>query len=571
MGASRDDWGMPTWPFVHPWIAASAAVLAAVPIVIHILNRRRYRRIRWAAMDWLQAAQRKSARRVRIEQLLLLAIRALVMILIALAVARPLLSPAAAGIGQASRHLVIVLDDSYSMGMADDDGETVFARAKQAARDLLESLGRDDAVSLILASHPAQALIEAPSYDREATMQALARCERSDAATDLPGALRLAERLLAESDLPPSNRVAYVLTDGTATAWTEPTRTGEGTVKDIAKRVADAANLVIVDLGPEARSNLAVTSLELAAPVLSAEWPVTLLAEVANHARTALRDARLQIALNGEVLRAVPLPEVPPGSTKQARLSLALPEAGHHRIEVRLTGAAEDVLPLDDVRRLALTVRARTPALLVDGRPAADRFAGHTGYLATALAPRTGPTDPVLIRPRIVTPSELPSEPLEEYAAVALCNVRQLGPSGWERIERYVRGGGGVLITMGDQISTEDYNRFGFADGRGVLPARINGFAGEADDHEQFVRIQAEDLIHPIVAEFAGQPRSGLFLARFRRHARLVPEEAEDASTVLRFDNADPALVVGGLGEGRVAMAAFTANMDWTNLPGKGD
>ncbi len=66
------------------WLAA-----ASVPILIHLWNKRQYREVSWAAIEYLLAAMRKNSRRMRIEQLLLLAVRTLLVVLLVLAVAQP--------------------------------------------------------------------------------------------------------------------------------------------------------------------------------------------------------------------------------------------------------------------------------------------------------------------------------------------------------------------------------------------------------------------------------------------------------------------------------------------------
>jgi hypothetical protein len=156
-------------PFVNAGLAAAGAGLASVPIIIHLLNRRRFRRIIWAAMEWLLAAQRKNARRIRIEQLILLAIRCLIMILIGLALAQPILQAMNLGVlGQSRMTRVIILDDSYSMnyGGLKTAGQTAvvdlgtpFDKAKAVAKDLinLSSEGRD-AIYVVLAGSPARPL-----------------------------------------------------------------------------------------------------------------------------------------------------------------------------------------------------------------------------------------------------------------------------------------------------------------------------------------------------------------------------------------------------------------------------
>ncbi len=564
---------MPTWPFIHPWIAASAAALAALPIIIHVLNRRRYRRVVWAAMSFLAAAQRRNARRVRIEQLILLALRCLIMLLIALAIARPLLAPAGLGaVGQAAHHHIIILDDSYSMGMLDAENEPAFSRARDLARRLVAGANRGDAVSVILAGESARALIERGSYDRQAVDGVLEQCTVGHGATDLAGAFDLAADILDESELPAANRTTLVMTDATKQAWLGDGPEPPKAIVSAAERVAEGSRLIIVDVAPPDRPNLSLVSLVPSGPVLAAEWPVTLSAEVANRTRQEVRGLRLQVDLDGEALRVASVPAVAPGETEGVRFRVDLGRAGSHVLRARLLNETDDVLPVDGERWLALHLRREVPVLLVDGRPGADPFAGQTGYLAAALAPKTAPTDRTFAEPRIILPGELPSEALGDYALIGLCNVRQLEPGLWLRLTEAVRQGVGLLVAMGDQVNQADYNRHGFADGDGVLPARVEGIVGSEEDPDVFVRISPENLSHPAVADFAGHPKSGLFLARFQRYARLnVPPELPGADVVLRFDNGETAMATRRFGAGRVVMLAFTANMDWTNLPAKGD
>lgn len=568
-----EDEVMGNLSFVHPWIALSGLALAAVPILIHILNRRRFRRVVWAAMRFLEAAYRRNTRRIRIEQMVLLATRVLIMVLMALAVARPLAGPGVSGtIGRLTHHRVLVLDDSYSMGMLAADGTRTFDTAGSAARRLLDGFDRDDAVTLITSSKPARRLTNRPSYDRTEVLRLLQGSGLSDATTDMAGALALAAETLAKSPFPSSNRIVYVLTDGTAVAWSGGHPERVQAVREASQRVGALGRLVLIDLGPDDRDNVAVTSVRLAVPALSADWPATIDADVTNYGRSEAARLHLQVVLNGDPVRTEPVETVPPFTTKTTRFRVQLPGPGSHQLAVGWVGEPADVLPLDNVRRLCLDCRKEIPVLIVDGRPGLDRFSGQAGYLAAALAPGTGPADRSPIKPRVVTLPELPDEPLADYAAVVLCNVRQLPEQTWSRIDRFVRQGGGLMVFMGDLVNQEEYNRFAFAEGRGILPARLSGLVGSPDDRAKFVQIRSDDLSHPAVADFVGQSRSGLFLARFFRHTRLVvPAEMVGASVALRYDNGDPALVVRNVDRGRVVLAGFTANMDWTNLPAKGD
>ena len=113
---------MPTFLTMSGWIGAGAAT---IPIIIHILNRRRYQRVRWAAMDFLLMAEKITRKRVKIEHLILLLLRTLAVLLLCWALANPLLKSAGVSslLGKDKRNVVVLLDDSYSMSMTNSRGE----------------------------------------------------------------------------------------------------------------------------------------------------------------------------------------------------------------------------------------------------------------------------------------------------------------------------------------------------------------------------------------------------------------------------------------------------------------
>ncbi|MEE8169458.1 MAG: BatA domain-containing protein, partial [Phycisphaerae bacterium] len=123
---------------LHPAMAFGAAAVAS-PILIHLLSRRRFRRVLWPAMDFLLEAHRQNRRRARIEQLILLALRCLAVLLLVLVLARPFVRPGlvAALLGAAVRtERIVLLDDSFSMAYGDGE-QRVFDRARQAVERLI--------------------------------------------------------------------------------------------------------------------------------------------------------------------------------------------------------------------------------------------------------------------------------------------------------------------------------------------------------------------------------------------------------------------------------------------------
>lgn len=556
--------------FVHPGLAVAAAAGGLVPIAIHLINRRRHRRIPWAAMAFLLAAQRKSRRRIFLEQWLLLAARVAVIVLLGLAVARPLMTSGALTLTGATRsHHVFLVDNSLSMNAVDEErGSSRFEAARRAAVEVLNSLPPADGVSVVTLAEPATDVLGIAAYDRRMIREVIESIRPTYRATDLAGALEHAKRILAGSPAAEGNRAVYFITDFAVTDWTPGRSPGPaaGMVEDMAR----TATPILMPIGARHAANAAITSAAPQLPWVGVGLPTRLNVEVANFGPALLPPQRLNLYRGDQLLRGVQTPAIEGGRSATVSMSVEFASPGSYRIRTELEPAGADALASDNDRYLSLDVRRTIPALLVDGRPGINALAGQAGYVATALAPRLSPNEPTLFQPKVITDLELSGEVLEDYDLVILCNVPRMAPPQWRRLEAYVREGGGLVTCLGDLVSADNYARHGYGDGGGVLPARPAETTSAGGADAAGVGLRLDEHVHPMVSEFEAQPGSGLFRARTLRYVR-VDATQPDAQVVLRYDNGEAALIAGRCGAGRTALWTSTANMDWTNLPAKGD
>src|SRR5579862_9808642 len=135
--------------FTNPGFLAIAGALVSAPIIIHLINRMRFRRIRWAAMEFLLKAQKRNRRRLIIEQLILLALRCLLVALVGLLVMR-FVGFSFADIGSKSALHLVLLDDTLSMNDQWKDNDQVRDAFQVAKRDVLfekiaKSIGQSSA------------------------------------------------------------------------------------------------------------------------------------------------------------------------------------------------------------------------------------------------------------------------------------------------------------------------------------------------------------------------------------------------------------------------------------------
>jgi len=570
------QWGA----FVHPALAGAALATGLIPVLVHLINRRRHRRVPWAAMAFLLAARRKSRSRLFLEQWLLLALRVAAIVLLGLALARPYFPASGLAVLGTSRcHRILVVDNSFSMNAPGSGKESRLTAAKRAAQELLGSFqaldGGRAGVSIVTLAQPAEAPIGHAAYDRRIIRTQLAAIEPTYQATDLEGGLARVIDIIRQSPMAQGNRAVYLITDLAQRDWlTFGKEGGPGPAVAQARRIAELADLTVVSVGQGHAPNAAITSLAAESPLVGVAIPSRFQVQVTNYGPSVLRSAHLRILRGEQMVRRLPLPTVEPGGAAAMQFSLLFASAGTYRIAARLESAGDDALEPDDRRYLSVEVRETIPVLMVDGRPGATLLEGQAGYLATALAPRIASADQTLFSPKVITELELGGEVLQEFDLIALCNVQRLPPEQWRRLEDFVSHGGGLLVFVGDLPVAEDYNRHGFADGDGLLPCRIGPGVGPVvaldDDRGWGTTLRLDEVVHPLMREFAEAPDSGLFLARITKYVRVDPHPVK-AQVVLRYQNNDPALVLRSYDDGRVALLTTSANMEWNNLAAKGD
>ena len=196
--------------------------LAAIPMIIHLLFRRRFRRIDWAPMHYLKLSIQRNRRRIRLEQLLLLLLRTAPVLLLFFLVARPMMHASGLGswLGGSSRtsHLVI-LDDSLSMGFR-DAGRSAWRRRRSWPTKLVETIGPKDRFTLVLASQPkAPLLADVELTNRDETARLIADLQPSEAFVAWAPVFEQADKLLNAGAYP--IRELTVITDLRRAGWVD--------------------------------------------------------------------------------------------------------------------------------------------------------------------------------------------------------------------------------------------------------------------------------------------------------------------------------------------------------------
>jgi hypothetical protein len=573
--------------FLNPLMLFGMAAIA-VPIIIHFLNRRKFRKINWAAMKFVKLSVDQNQRRIRLEDLILLLIRCTLLALLALALARPVLKSSAVDVlGQAKVTAVIVLDNSYSMDLLGADGNsTAFEQARAAALATLGVMPTGSRVAVLLASDVVQSVIDEPTHDLNQAREVIDRAKVSHHATDLfPAVDRAMEILKGRAVL---RKEIYIITDGQASGWQQGAE-----IQKLIEENQGEIEVYVLRVGDQKPSpNLAISRIENYDGLTPVNHPLRFEVEVANHDDAVAEDVTVGLYVDGQTnsVDSVTIPRVPPGGTTPVTLYASLEQEGYHEIRAAFSNPARADLSADNQSRLVVRAVKEVRVLMVhgdqDGRDILDRD-HECFFLNIALSPG----EDHFVKVEHKTSAKFVQGSLDRYTAVLLVNVPRFTPRDIEALENYLRQGGGLIFYPGDQVDVAHYQDELFA-AHGILPSPWGDAMGDPAQDEVFVEFQKRAYEHPVTALWNNPDYSELGTARtFRRmpmdeHAvRPDVREAGPAKVVLRFANRPknpagktkggrregpigaPAIMERDWGRGRVYQFSTTADTDWGDLP----
>lgn len=584
--------------FVNPALLFGA-LLFAVPLIIHLLNRQRHKRRAWAAMEFLLAAYRKNRRRLRTENLILLLLRCLIPIVLALAIARPVLRDNAAvgGFGGTAHH-VLVLDESYSMGLQPEGMPSPFRHAKEMATQLLDRLERRQGHKVTILQSGIRPTLLGSSEDMNiAAVKPRLAATRGplDAAKDLtPALLQVAE--LVENATDAEQRV-YVFTDMQARAFGEldeqkpppdqpvmpPTNADDAfkdTIHDAIERIGKRAELVFLDVGGSASEsastradNLQVTGLDIGRAHAIARVPTPVVVSLRNRT-DGKRVMQVTLEIEGSSPTRQQL-ELEAGAEGQIEFPVTFSTAGLHHLRASID--ANDGLPADNERFLVVRVRERISLLLVEGfDDESDPALMSSEQLRAVLDPTRGEGGPdvTVYAPKTITSTDLLTrrEKLQDYDVVALVNITRIDETSAAAISEAMQAGTSLLVMLGSNTDPQSFNLYLHRSGGGPMPMQLTAAQGFQPGGERSYVSSILEPGHPVFAGFDQDVYRDIFQqAPIYRFIGCTDEPIENGEVLARVrdEHNSPLVVVATHGNAKALFltSAISARPDhWNGL-----
>lgn len=588
--------------FLAPWMLLGLFALA-IPPILHLLNRREAKPVAFPAMEFLRRAYRKNARRIKMKQWLLLALRIALFAMLALALSQPIWSPRSNLLGESGVDpselkgtQVIILDTSYSLAyQVSPEGRTLFDLARSHALRALSE--RDAPMALIVVGDAPRSVTQDLTADHDLLAESLRQLKVGEHVGDLGEATRLAYRMLRER---PRDEAKSVTLLSAPSRYLEalpsaPVELGE-------------VKLVKVDLSAELSGDVADTS---SPPESSGELPVLSERDRARLVNHALLDLKLTpaphmgegqwraevrvahygdqpltlwpiwVEIEGEV-KVRGFVSLQPGEIGVKRLYFRAerssdspessePETSDKRgAEEGLRGwvkLAPDALPSDDQRPFWIEPAPPIKVLALNGDPRPTPQDDELFYLEKALAPEVIGRDRLSLMSRPTTRGELDPELLEGVDVIILANVPRPSAELGAQLKKHLERGGGVWLAPGARAQVSVWNQAL----RDLLPrplrgARRAGDAAASLESRGAARFAQIEGGHPLFKPFDDVRRSNLNLASIQQYMLFDPEPPPRSEVVVTLNEGVPFMITREVGEGRVVLWASPLDREWADL-----
>ena len=515
--------------FLNPLFLVGGLALIA-PILVHLVRRETSRRVLFSSLMFIRRTPKASLRKQRLRNPLLLLLRLAALLLLVLAIARPLFTdPDAVGLsGSGRRSLILLLDDSFSMRFGDR-----FEQAQAQARTILEGMGTGDRVQTVLFSDSTR-LLNRPEANPSEVGRLIDALEPGFSGTDYGPALRLADQLLAGA--PEGSPEIHWISDFQESGW----QPGSPNVS-IDERIEIRTYPVAQAPGP----NVSIGRVTVE-PEDRSSSRVTIATEIRSRNLRQALDPTLALEINGQLGRSQTV-QLKANDTRPVRFeSVTVPRG---KSNARLHLQFEDALPEDNFAYISLSPAPRLKTLLLGGNRR-DHY-----YLSRAL--RASPDS--LLDLKVAVPGRISPSELSSYAAVILNNCGALPEETTSALIRFVESGGGLLLISGSQIHAGS-----LGDLQEILPATLlKRYRAAGRDRDQ--RIGSLQKRHPIFNLFEEVHFSYLMDTAYTDYTLAEPLPGSQVLAALQ--NGSPLLLERGVGKGRVLLFTSSLDRNWNQLP----
>ena len=513
---------------------------ASIPIIIHLLNLRKLKKIDFSTLQFLKELQKNKIRKIKIKQWLLLALRVLIILAIVTAFARPTIVGVSIGgtTSAAKTTAVFILDDTFSMSVVDQNG-SYFNQAKEAIKNILTQFEEGDEFGLVLVSHQPDEIEMTSNLNK--FVQEVDATNISYASGKLNNSIIKAAELIGEAKN--FNKEIYVLTD-----FQKGRLANEDEIIDLKEQLGEQVRLYTFNYSGKEVFNFGIDDLKLNTQIFEKDKPVKFEATLKNYSERTKDNLVVSLFINGERLAQQSI-NLNSGESKIANLEASARNFGYNDAIIEIE---EDDIIQDNKRYTSFFISEKIPVLIL-----ADDI-----------------NDTKLIEAALKSVSE------KGYFDITIKKTEQISGVSLNNFQ--------VIILLSDNFGNESVklNQF-LSSGKGIVifPPSENGSSGFNSSLNSigitsagsFVKLEAGQSIHFSETDFNHPLFENIFMDEKKKQIES-PEifsyfkinPGGKGKSIIKLQDESSFLSEYSISDGKVLLFSSSPVFSWSDFPIKG-
>jgi hypothetical protein len=516
---------------------------ASIPVLIHMLNLRKLKRIDFSTLAFLKELQKNKIRKIKLKQWLLLALRILIILFLVMAFARPTIKGIAIGgtSSAAKTTAVFILDDTYSMSVVDAKGSWL-NQAKSEILELLKQLQEGDDVALVLVSDNSNKEIKTTGNLSDFEKQ-VGGVNVSYSSGTVHNALVKAANILDDSKN--FNKEIYILSD-----FQSGRLSGNESLPDLGQILNKEVRIYTIDYSGKEIFNLGIDQFKSENQIFEKDKPVNFNVTLTNYSNQQVNNEVVSLYLNGERSSQQSV-TISPGASKIISMQAVSNSTGFINAIAEIED--DDILQ-DNKRYLNFYIPNKIPVIIFsDNQP-------DTKYLKLAL---TAGDEKSLINITEKNLGQLSSVDLNQFDVALIVGADKI--TGIDRLKNYINSGGSLFVMPGEKTNEGNFNNLL----RYLKLPEVSGIFGENNSTDNSVTFDKTEFNHPIFADiFSNRDKKKIESPDFYHFFKITTQGK--GNNIISLMDGSSFLSDYNTGGGKVLLMNTAPLLSWSNLPLKG-
>ena len=522
--------------FLNPLILFGL-LAASIPILIHLLNLRKLKKIEFSTLQFLKELQKNKIRKIKFKQWLLLALRVLIILCIVIAFARPTLVGVSIGgtTSVAKTTAVFILDDTFSMSVVDQDG-SYFNQAKETMKKLLNQFEEGDEVGLILVSHQPDEIEMTSNLGK--FKQEIDAVNISFASNKLNNAIIKAAEVIGKAKN--FNKEIYLFTD-----IQKGRLASDDEITDLKEQLGEQVRLYSFNYSGKEINNLGIDELKINTQIFEKDKPVKFDAVVKNYTNHPKENLVVSLFINGE-RSAQQSVNLNSGESKTVNLEAPARNFGNSKAEASIE---EDDILQDNQRFSSFFIPEKIPVLILDDEVADSRLL----EIALKSVSEKGYFDITTKKVDQAAATEL-----NDYQVIVLISDNFIAVS--NKLKKFLNSGKGLIIFPASESASTNFINSINSLGLTISGSYVNIEKGQS------VHFNEVDFNHPLFENiFIDEKKKQVESPDFYSYYKINPEGK--GKTIINLEDESSFLSEYSLDEGKILLFSSSPVFNWSDFP----